>query len=359
MTRMNMTIKRAFNKFVLSVITLVLVVFALGTSTFAWFSLSDMNEVSDINITVGGGEELELSLNGKDYYSVLPANLLMSYIKGQNGDKEVSLRPVTSPDGRTIKNLNGDVLKTTEDGMNVYFLKLRVYFRANDVNDSMAETYGLGVYLDDYNYDVTFKDADDAGGTYIISKGIKARAEVDFTDYDVATGEPIDIHSTDVVTKYASDAVRVAFYDNQYSFYGSQDLATKYYDLSYRNRQELYNYGYGYGYSNTLEDLKGAASFYYEKTKTMLNLPEELTVPVYHPSNGFSTFGEADEALFADNTNGFICYLTPTDVGKYEGYVTMLIWLEGYDPDCYNVITNDEIVMSLKFKLGYRENKKN
>ena len=62
--------------------------------------------------------------------------------------------------------------------------------------------------------------------------------------------------------------------------------------------------------------------------------------------------------MFTDNTNGFICYLTPVDVGKYEGYITMLIWLEGYDPDCYNVIGNDEIVISLKFRLGYRENKK-
>ena len=240
-----MAIKRAFNKFILSIVTLSLVFFTLGTSTFAWFSLSDMNEVSDINITVGGGEELQLSLNNKDYYSVLPASVLMNFIKGNNGDQELCLRPVTSTDGRTIKNLNGDVLRTVEDGQNVNFIKLTVYFRANDINDSMAEEYGLGVYIDDFNYDVTFKDIDNAGGTYIVSKGIKAKAEVDFTDYDLATGEPIDIHSTDVVTKYASDAVRVAFYDNQYTFYGSRELATKYYDLSYRNREELYNYGYG------------------------------------------------------------------------------------------------------------------
>ena len=353
---MNMAIKKAFNKFILSIITLSLVLFTLGTSTFAWFSLSDINEVSDINITVGGGEELLLSLNGKDYYSVLPASVLMNYIKGSNGDQELSLRPVTSTDGRTIKNLNGDVLRTVEDGQNIYFIRLRVYFRANDINDSMAEEYGLGVYLDDFNYDITYNDVNNAGGTYIVSKGIKAKAEVDFTDYDLATGEPIDIHSTDVVTKYASDAVRVAFYDNQYTFYGSQDLATKYYDLSYRNRQELYNYGYGYGYSSDLEELKGSASFYYEKTKTNLT-PEELSVPVYHPSNGFSEFGSEDRAMFAKDSNGFICYLTAVDVGKYEGYMTMLIWLEGFDPDCYNVITNDTVVISLKFKLGYRENK--
>ena len=353
---MNMIIRRSFNKLILSIITLVLVVFALGTSTFAWFSLSDTNEVSDINITVGGGEELTLSLNGTDYYSVLPASVFMNYIKGNNGNQELCFHPVTSIDGRTVKNLNGDVLKTVEDGVNVYFIKLRIYFRANDVNDSMAEEYGLGVYLDNFNQDVTYKDVNYAEGTYIVSKGIKARAEVDYTDYDIATGEPIDINSTDVVTKYASDAVRVAFFDNQYTFYGSQDLATKYYDLSYRNRTELYKYGYGYGYSGSIEDLKGAASFYYAKTQNTLT-PEKLKVPVNHPSNGFTTFGEADEALFASGPEGFICYLTPYDIGKYEGYMTMLIWLEGYDPDCYNVITNDSIVISLNFRLGYKENK--
>jgi hypothetical protein len=353
---MNMIIKKTFNKFILSIITLILVVFTLGTSTFAWFSLSDTNEVSDINITVGGGEELLVSLNGTDFYSVLPANVFMNYIKGKNGDRDLSLRPVTSTDGRTVKNLNGDVLKTVEDGVNVYFIKLNIYFRANDINDSKAEKNGLGVYLNDFNYDVTFKDTNLAGGTYIVSKGIRARAEVDFTDYDVATGEPVDINSSDVVTKYASDAVRVAFFDNQYTFYGSQDLATSYYDLSYRNRTELYNYGYGYGYSSSIEDLKGAASFYYEKTRNMLT-PETLKVPVRHPSNGFTTFGEADKALYPNSPEGFICYLTPYDIGKYEGYMTMLIWLEGYDPDCYNVIANDEIVISLSFRLGYKENK--
>ena len=346
-------IKRLINKFVLSIISLTLVIFTLGTSTFAWFSLSEDGEVTNINITVGGGEELYLSLNNKDYYSVIPASLFLNYLKGNNGEKEISLCPVTSTDGRTIKNLNGDVLKTVEDGLNVNFIKLKVYFRAIDVNEPKAEEYGLGVYIDKFNPDVTFENANSEEGTYIISKGIKARADVNYTDYDIETGEPIDIHSTDVVTKYASDAVRVAFYDNQYNFYGSQDLATSYYDLSYRNRRDLSSYGYGYGYGSSLEDLKGGASYYYEKTGRFLE-PEELKVPVNTPSNGFSEFGQEDVAMDATSADGFICYLTPVDVGVYEGYMTLLIWLEGFDPDCYNVIANDEIIISLSFRLAYR-----
>lgn len=349
-----MAIKRAFRKLILSVITLSLVLFTLGTSTFAWFVLSDVNEVSDINITVGGGETLEISLNRKDYYRVLPANLFMNFIKGQNGDQEVCLRPVTSLDGRTVQNLNGDVLKTVEDGLNVNFIRIRVYFRATDINESMAEEYGLGVYLDGFNPDATYENYDSEEGTYIISKGIKARADVDFTDYDVKTGEPIDINSSDVLTKYASDAARVAFYDNQYNYHGSQEQATKYYDLSYRDGKSLSTYGYGYGYDGDLEDLKGSASYYYNKTGEKLT-PSVLGIPVHNVDNGFSEFGTEELAMFANNSNGFICYLTQVDVGTYEGTMTMLIWLEGYDPDCYNVIGNDSIVVSLKFHLGYYE----
>ena len=61
--------------------------------------------------------------------------------------------------------------------------------------------------------------------------------------------------------------------------------------------------------------------------------------------------------MFANNDNGFICYLTPVDVGIYEGYATMLVWLEGFDPDCYNVIANDTVVISLSFRVAYKANK--
>ena len=351
-------VKKFINKLTLSIITLSLVVFTLGTSTFAWFSLSDTNEVTDINITVGGGEAIQLSLNGKDYYSVIPSSVLMNYIKGNNGDQELCFHPVTSLDGRNVQNLNGDVLKTVEDGVNVQFIKLKIYFRATDINDPVAEKYGLGVYLSDFNPDVNYDEIEFETGTYIISKGIRARADVDYVDYDQETGEAIDIHSTDVVTKYASDAVRVAFFDNQYTLYGTQDLATKCYDLSNRNGKTLSAYGYGYGYSNNVEDLKGAASYYYEKTRNLLE-PSELTMPVYDCNTGFSEFGSDDRAMYANNQNGFICILTPVDVGTYEGYATMLIWLEGYDPDCYNVIANDNIVISLNFRLAYKAIKEN
>ena len=346
--------KRVVTKFVLSILSFILVVITLGTSTFAWFSLSDTGEVSDINITVGGGEEIQISLNNKDFYSVIPASLLESYIKGQNDNQEICLCPVTSIDGRNIKDLNGNELKTVQDGVNVKFIKLRIYFRAIDIEDHKAEEYGLGVFLDGFNRDVTYEDVDFAKGTYIVSKGIKARASVDYTDYNEQTGEPIDIHSSDVVTKYASDAVRVAFYDNQYSFYGSQDLATKYYDLSYRDGKSLAGYGYGYGYSENLEDLKGSSSFYYEKTGTNL-IPEELKATPLNSETGFTTFGSEDKAMYPYSEDGFICYLTPVDVGVYEGYMTMLIWLEGFDADCYDVIGNDNIIMSLQFKLAYKK----
>jgi hypothetical protein len=346
--------KRLLLKLVLSIVSLTLVVITLGTSTFAWFSLSDTSEVSDINFTVGGGETIEISLNNKDFYSVIPASLIESYIKGQNNEQEICLSPVTSLDGRNVQDLSGNVLKTVEDGVNVKFIKLKIYFRATDVEDHKAEEYGLGVYLSDFNREVTYDDVDIAKGTYIVSKGVKARAGVDYTDYNIENGTQVDINSSDVVTKYASDAVRIAFYDNQYSFYGNQRDATKCYDLSYRNGMSLASYGYGYGYSEDLDQLKGSASFYYEKTNENL-IPNELDMNVLNSETGFTTFGAEDRAMYPRGEEGFICYMTPVDIGTYEGYITMLVWLEGYDADCYNVIANDKIVISLNFRLAYKK----
>ena len=52
--------KKTTKRMIISVLTLVLTVAALGTTTFAWFSLSTTSQISNISGQVTGGEGLEI-----------------------------------------------------------------------------------------------------------------------------------------------------------------------------------------------------------------------------------------------------------------------------------------------------------
>lgn len=346
---------RRTSKLLLSMITFILIVLTFGTSTFAWFTLSENGEVSNINITVGGGEGIEISLDGKNFYATITEKELMDYIKSVNNEQNVVLKPVTSPDGRTAYDLNGKELKEVEDGRNVNYIKIKIYFRAYNVKKPSISGLGLGAFLEDFESDATYTNAPIHNGTYIVSKGVTSKADVTYKDYDSLTGDSINVNYDDSIKKYASDSMRVSFYDNQTSFYDTKRDATKCYDLSSRNGKSLSNYGYGFGYDSDKENLIGSASFFFSKTGKMLT-PPELDVDVYDIDNGFSTFGVDSRALYAENNNGFICYLTKTSDTTYEGSATMMIWLEGYDSDCYDLIFRDSSIISLKFRLAYRAN---
>lgn len=345
--------KSISTKLFFMVMTFFLVVFALGTSTFAWFTLSETGEVSNIDITVGGGEGMEFSLDGQKYYSTITSDDLLNYIKSQNGKQNVLLKPITSPNGRDAYDLKGNELVEVEDGKNVNYIKLNVYFRAKNIKKSPIENAELGIFLSDFENDVVYTNAIIKRGTYIVSKGVTSLAGISYKDYDITTADSIDVNYDDSIKKYASDSMRVSFVDSKTSAYDTERAATKYYDLSYRNGQSLSNYGYGYGYSDQKENLIGSASFYYSKTGKLLH-PATLDADVRTSENGFSTFGTDSRQLYANDNNSFICYLNQVDETTYEGMATMMIWLEGYDSDCYDLIFQDEMVISLNFRLAYK-----
>ena len=61
--------KNLTRKLMLSIVAIALVVIALGTSTFAWFTLSNKASVGQFNAEVTAGQGMELSLDGNNWYS--------------------------------------------------------------------------------------------------------------------------------------------------------------------------------------------------------------------------------------------------------------------------------------------------
>ncbi|MFA7377032.1 MAG: hypothetical protein WCZ13_05950, partial [Acholeplasmataceae bacterium] len=65
-------------KILLSVIAVVVTVAALGTSTFAWFTLSNRASVGTFEAEVTAGEGIEISLDGVNWYTDIPTSIIMA-----------------------------------------------------------------------------------------------------------------------------------------------------------------------------------------------------------------------------------------------------------------------------------------
>ncbi|MFA6827833.1 MAG: hypothetical protein WCR64_05255, partial [Bacilli bacterium] len=72
--------KNLSRKLMLSIVAIALVVIALGTSTFAWFTLSNKASVGQFNAEVTAGEGMELSVDGTTWYSNIPSTVIQAKI---------------------------------------------------------------------------------------------------------------------------------------------------------------------------------------------------------------------------------------------------------------------------------------
>ena len=120
----------------------------------------------------------------------------------------------------------------------------------------------------------------------------------------------------------------------------SVSLASKIFDLSRHPER-----GYGVSF--------GSLDYYNKKHGKNIKAPAE-------PQNVITTltkFNETDPR-FPNDYNSLIASMIKTDKYNeqgdvyYEAKVDMMLWLEGWDADCFNAIHYDKITMKLKFRVG-------
>lgn len=130
--------RKLTQKLVLSVVTMALVVIALGTSTFAWFTLTNKASISAFQAQVTAGEGIEITLgdwNGTTYvaptasttwYTVLPESVIEGYIA--NMQPNFRFDNVTSPNGTTINNEAGTGQTYSSSAK---YIQFQLYFRSS------------------------------------------------------------------------------------------------------------------------------------------------------------------------------------------------------------------------------------
>ncbi len=305
--------KKFSNKMVLSVLTLVLLVVALGTTTFAWFTVGNTASVQEFEANVSSGEGLEIAYfsgdtNRSGYVRTITTAQITGYLVADYGYSDwatdFELKPVTSTDGKKFQQLQEDYTLTEEAlgiGKKVGgYIEFELRFRTKATGASLVwESVSLDSTVKNWTPELAFIPV---GGSVPSSAA---------ADYKAANGARVSLTRGDVTKVYERPS-------------GLDD-------------DNVNNAVLG---SSTPDFGHGAHDYFERVTGKDL-------------SDNFATY----QAV------GTITSLTPEvvlgsfddDGSLVDGYrvltVTVRIYLEGFDSETFNAIIGNDLKIALGFKL--------
>jgi len=320
-------------KLLLSVITVVLTVIALGTTTFAWFTLTnvanvqqfDAEIIADSGIEIAIGDEVagtdNLSLN---WVTTLTTAAVENYIAVEYADN-FRFNHVTTADGITFRTLGvGAQGNTVTSG----YLELPIHFRSN----SAVAIAWTGVTLTASDF------------SWAVDQSFNA------ITYNAGVYEALAVDSGDILTLNAADAFRIAVIGQVGALtnvVGYEKPATT---------AAPYNHVLGVGgtgyqgtsmavgpdtVADTADDTYsgtfGAHSYFYNDSQTSPFGIENITTLATQTS--IVSERVLDMTLQTDTFAG----------ADYYGEITIRIWLEGWDLNAYNSILSQVIAATFQF----------
>ncbi|MFA6801226.1 MAG: hypothetical protein WCR19_03860 [Acholeplasmataceae bacterium] len=310
-------------KFYISILTVILLVLTFGTVTFAWISLSTVNNIEGLSLSATSGEELQISLDGVEFTNNLTNEQLESLFSN------ITLNEITSIDGKIFSA--GGSRKSNDINDERDYLQFDIWFRTTE---DVHQVYVINNQSDEVAFDTS------STGTYIVSRGVNWRSDRTFT-YG-SNGEIVEVG--DEAIYYASDAVRLSFVELQ------DDLNV----LDQREEDDLISWifdpsgdaerGYGTSY--------GAYSYFTEKTRNYILLPTtvqpvkyDLTIP--DPRNPYQALDNESMVAVLQDTG----LVTEDELPIYQGKIRITLWVEGWDADAFDAIDGDRLKIQLQFKL--------
>ena len=329
--------KNISRKLLLSTLTVVLTVIALGTTTFAWFTITNTAKIQSFETQIAADEGIEVAIGVIDtglldaeqtkFEVNSPANLnwvttltaadIQEFIEFQypNGFR---FEHLTSADGKIFNTFAEDsVGSTIEEG----FLELPLHFRSGDVYTinwtavSLTGATPLPVWVSDVE---SFVDA--AGTTRL-------------------RGDEVEVDP--------SDAIRISFHDTglntvtvyEKPFAGNNLVLGTGGDLTQSvdpDGDELTSNSY-------VPQNRGAHSYYFAKTNLY---PAGIsTVTTVATTTNLLTPG-------VDGTTVLTLVDDPlVDAGMtYYQEAAIYVWIEGWDSNAYNSILDEYVNISFTFK---------
>lgn len=289
-------------KLVLSALTVVLTVVALGTTTFAWFTLTNTAVVQPFEAQIVADTGIEVSLDTVDWYTTLTTQLIEDYITAEYG--AFRFTHVTTATGYSSFNtLGASGLTNTSSG----YLEIPIHFRSNSA------------------------DAIDWTGVTLTSTLSPWTSDVAFTS---TTGA---VTSGGSIPQDASNAMRVSVQ----GIVAADPAHVVVFERAATNNNNVVLGGDGVtpvDYSNGGIGNAGSYNYYYAKTGALVPGTDAVVVaPAVTLINDANAQRVLD--LNADTTYGTAFY----------GSLTIRVWLEGWDADSYNSLLARMISASFTF----------
>lgn len=318
--------RKLTQKLVLSVVTMALVVIALGTSTFAWFTLTNKASISAFQGQVTAGEGIEITLgdwNGTNaytapsgtttWYTVLPESVIETYIL--NMQPNFHFDNVTSPNGATINNESG-VGQTY--GSSSKYIQFQLYFRSSAAKKILWSTATLSGTEETWKVNVPSFIPSDQGAAWTLNSTKTVAAW---------TGARISIVGSATVVYQAPEDQSLTVLNS------NDDIAS--FDLA------LVDHDSNAGTPAVAVVGAGAAT--------------PWGAAAYGIAAGKdTTYGEAIPTVAAtsdvNDTPAEILTLTGPTAGYYTGSVIVRIWIEGFDADTFDAIFDTELSVLIGFE---------
>lgn len=294
--------KNLSKKLLMSVVAVTLVVIALGTSTFAWFTLSNKAEVGQFEAQVTAGEGIEISLDNSTWYTTLTTTIMEEFLYKTVTD--FKLNAVTS-----TNNVDFTKINTTNDATvpaislagatstdKVDYIEFKLYFKSVNASKIKVTEVDFGGSPKTFTVDVPTLKLD----------GTPANDKV----------------AGDEMTVYAKDAARV-------SFAGTVDGSAK--NVVYQT---------GLSTSNTVSTVDptiyGQYDYFFSKNKENI---------FGHKTNLMLAAEEAS----ASGVNNVLTEVV-TDITGGVGQIVVRVWIEGWDQEAYNAILSANLSIGIKFE---------
>lgn len=296
-----------------------------GTVTYAWITMSTINNIEGLSLTATTASELEISLDGINFGNHIDSDIIEVYFGNP------ALKDVTSRNG--VDFIRGGLTEYGDAVPNQDYMSFELWFRTT------RSEHGLYLFNNvspTVMYDTTAK------GTYIVSRGRSWESNVDFLN-----GNDVGdmVYEGDVNFYYASQAVRISVEeiideDNILDVRNKEDLGVFIYDPS-----EDESRGYGKPY--------GAYSYFAQHTGVFIQIPTEIPPTSYRlsemdPMNPYQALDNTSLIAVLQESN----LSTPEGKVYYQGKVRVNIWIEGWDADAFDSIIKDRIKMQLEFKIA-------
>ncbi len=419
------TIRR---KISIAVALVMIFLFGITASTFAWFKINSNASVSGFEFTVQGGEGYQISIDGENYSnSINSSQMIKAILKGYRSNYIIKgdyiyNNPMYDSDGNLldlgnamsdesinydlssillrplspVTNNNGSLsfrnyIKNEIVASSGQFVEFSIYFKALG-NENDSQKYSIYVLGEDIINSTTGEQAlktsiktkttgDFAGKNVITLKASMTAisnldTSVDFESRSAIKFGP-DEKNNKTITVYTANAMRFSIGNENDSDYISESdyvCSNQIYEISDDIAYDLGSYATDYddyitanhsaysegdeGYiaysslEHNLYDCDSNAQYtYYNSLKASDQIPMEyakMPETIRH-----LTTVEEDKDKNSEYYDT-MKYITTVESGKAAHKLTFRFWLEGYDADCF-----DDISQSVRVNLSFGSVKNN